>query len=312
MTSATSSKQLASGIGELERRPAHLTQSAEESSLDAWLEGNAYYRRPERSISYYNKGELLGIMLDLAVREASHGQASLREVFQWMNQNYAKKGRFFPDSDGVREAAEAVSHADLGWFFTKYVSGTEEIPWNDFFRGVGLRLVEGKNTAADAGFVASRNFDGPMIVAAVTAGGEAERAGLQVGDTILEINGKTAGQESSEEMAGLAAGDTITVKVRSRRGGERELKWKVGAAKRSRTNSKMWRTLARNSSARRAAWLKGEAQSLRQRHTRTSSTFTPRHTRTHDPHHRDARLLGAGRARGGPDRLSLDVYHGRR
>ena len=60
------------------------------------------------------------------MREASHGQASLREVFQWMNQNYAKKGRFFPDSDGVREAAEAVSHADLGWFFAKYVAGTEE------------------------------------------------------------------------------------------------------------------------------------------------------------------------------------------
>ena len=150
---------LASGIGELERRPAHLTQSAEESSLDAWLEGDAYYRRPERSISYYNKGELLGITLDLAVREASHGQASLREVFQWMNQNYAKKGRFFPDSDGVREAAEAVSHADLGWFFAKYVAGTEEIPWNGFFRSVGLHLAEATSTVADAGFVASRNFD---------------------------------------------------------------------------------------------------------------------------------------------------------
>ncbi len=135
-------EDLAADIGELQRRPAHLTQSAEESSLDAWLEGDAYYRRPERSISYYNKGELLGIALDLAVREASHGKASLREVFQWMNRNYAKKGAFFADSEGVREAAEAVTHADLGWFFAKYVASTEEIPWNDFFRGVGLRLVD--------------------------------------------------------------------------------------------------------------------------------------------------------------------------
>ena len=171
-------------------------------------------------------------MLDLAVREASHGQASLREVFQWMNQNYAKKGRFFPDSDGVREAAEAVSHADLGWFFAKYVAGTEEIPWDDFFRGVGLHLVEGKNTVADAGFVASRNFDGPMTVESVTAGGEAERAGLQAGDTILEINGKTAGQESSEEMAGLAAGDTITVRVRGRRGGGARIEMESGQPRR--------------------------------------------------------------------------------
>src|SRR5258708_1578274 len=142
-------EDLATDIGELERRPAHLTQSAEESSLDAWLEGQAYYRRPERSISYYNKGELLGIALDLVVREASHGQASLREVFQWMNKNYANKHLFFPDSEGVRRAAEAVSHADLGWFFSKYVSGTDEIPWNDLFRGVGLRLVEETNTVAD-------------------------------------------------------------------------------------------------------------------------------------------------------------------
>ena len=66
-------ERLGDGISELERRPAHLTQSAEEASLDAWLEGYPYYRRPERSISYYNKGELLGVMLDLEVREVSHG-----------------------------------------------------------------------------------------------------------------------------------------------------------------------------------------------------------------------------------------------
>jgi predicted metalloprotease with PDZ domain len=253
-------QQLASGIGELERRPARLTQSAEESSLDAWLEGDAYYRRPERSISYYNKGELLGIMLDLTVRDASHGQASLREVFQWMNQNYAKKGRFFPDSDGVREASEAVSHADLGWFFAKYVAGTEEIPWNDFFRGVGLRLVQERSAIADAGFVASRNFDGPMVVAAVTAGGEAERAGLQTGDTILEINGNAAGQESSDEMARFAAGDTITVKVRGRRGAERELKWKVGSREEVSYEIKNMENITAEQHARRATWLKGEAQ----------------------------------------------------
>ena len=61
-------------------------------------------------------------MLDLAVREASHGQASLREVLQWMNANYAKKGRFFNDSEGVREAAEAVSHTDLSCVLRKVCS----------------------------------------------------------------------------------------------------------------------------------------------------------------------------------------------
>ncbi|MGB8468536.1 MAG: PDZ domain-containing protein, partial [Candidatus Sulfotelmatobacter sp.] len=195
--------------------------------------------------------------LDLAVREASHGRESLREVFQWMNQNYAKKGRFFPDSDGVREAAEAVTHADLGWFFAKYVAGTDEIPWDDLFRGVGLRLIEGKNTIADAGFVASRNFDGPVI-ASVTAGSEAERAGLQTGDTILEINGRTGG-EFSKEIA-LSAGGTITVKVKGRRGGDRELTWKVGSRDEISYELRDVDNFTAEQQARRAAWLKGEAQ----------------------------------------------------
>jgi predicted metalloprotease with PDZ domain len=253
--------ELSAEIDELERRPAHLTQSAEESSLDAWLEGNPYYRRPERSISYYNKGELLGVILDLEVREASRGQASLREVFQWMNQNYAKQGRFFPDSDGVREAAEAVSHADLGWFFSKYVAGTEEIPWNDFFRTVGLRVVEQANAVPDAGFTASRNFDGPMTVEAVTPGSEAEHVGLQVGDTILEVEGKAAGPELRPELARLSFGDTITVKARSTRGAERVLKWKVGSRQEISYALKDLETVTPEQHARRAAWLKGEAQS---------------------------------------------------
>ena len=251
---------LAAGIGELQRRPAHLTQSAEESSLDAWLEGDFYYRRPERSISYYNKGELLGIMLDLAVRQASHNRQSLREVFQWMNRNYAQKRHPFPDSDGVRESAETITHANFAEFFSKYVAGTEEIPWNDFFRFVGLRVIEISATVADLGFTASRSFDGPMIVSAVTAGGEAEHAGLQTGDSILEIDGNPPGLESSETAANLAPGDTVTAKVRSRRGAERELKWKVGSREELSYQLKDIEHLTAKQQTHRAAWLKGEAQ----------------------------------------------------
>lgn len=255
-------RRLGQEISELENRPAHLTQSAEESSLDAWLEGDAYYRRPERSISYYNKGELLGVMLDLAVRDASHGQASLREVLEWMNDNYAKKGHYFDDSAGVRTAAEAVIHADLGWFFTKYVAGTEEIPWDDFLRSVGLRVEQVTVPVADAGFIASRNFDGPMSVAAVTPGSEAERAGLQVGDEIIELQGKPAGQDSRQELSQLVPGDTLTLKVRSRRGTERELKWKIGSRQETSYVVKDLDNVTTAVRARRAAWLKGEAQAV--------------------------------------------------
>jgi predicted metalloprotease with PDZ domain len=201
------------------------------------------------------------VILDLAVRDASHGQASLREVLQWMNENYARKGRFFNDSEGVREAAEAVGHADLGSFFEKYVAGTEEIPWDDFFRTVGLRVTPIANAVPDAGFIASRNFDGPMSVAAVTPGSEAEHAGLQPGDTIMELQGKPGGQESRQELARMSPGDTLTVKVRSRRGAaERELKWKISSRQEISYEVKDLDHVTSEQRARRTAWLKGEAQ----------------------------------------------------
>ncbi len=250
--------ELSEQISELQRRPAHLTQSAEESSLDAWLEGNPYYRRPERSISYYNKGELLGVMLDLAVRQASHDQACLRDVLQWMNTNYAKRGRFFDGSEGVREAAEAVSHSDLGWFFAKYVAGTEEIPWDDFLRPVGLRVAQTASTIPDAGFTASRNFDGPMLVESVSPGSEAGQAGLQVGDTILELQGKPVGEEIWQELFRLHPGDKLTLKIRNR-GGERELKWKVGSRQEISYQLQDLEAVTTEQRARRAVWLKGEA-----------------------------------------------------
>lgn len=256
----TFEQELASDIGELERRPAKLTQSAEVSSLDAWLEGFPYYRAPERSVSYYNKGELLGIALDFAMRQASQGKASIRELFEWMNENYAKRGKFFPDSEGVREAAEAVAHTDLGWFFSKYVAGTEEIPWDDFFRIVGLHLVTGASEVADAGFVASRNFDAPMLVTQVKAGGPAETAGLQVGETILEINGVPPGLESSESVGLLSPGAAITVKIRERRGAERELKWQVGSRQETSYQLKDLDNVSQEQRLERAAWLKGEAE----------------------------------------------------
>jgi predicted metalloprotease with PDZ domain len=200
------------------------------------------------------------VMLDLSVRSASHGQASLREVLQWMNDNYAKKGRFFHDSEGVREAAEAVSRVDLGSFFTNYVAGTEEIPWDDFFRSVGLRVEAITNTVPDAGFIASRNFDGPMSVAAVTPGSSAESAGLQVGDTIVKLQGQPVGQDSRQQLARLNSGDTLVVRVRSRPGGERDLKWKIGSRQEHSYELRDLDPVTAEQRARRTAWLKGEAQ----------------------------------------------------
>ena len=250
-------KGLAAEIGELQRRPAHLTQSAEESSLDAWLEKYDFYRLPNRSISYYNKGYLLGVLLDLEVREASRDAASLRDVFLLMNQN-ARKGQFFPESEGVRQAAEAVSHTDLGGFFQKYVAGTEEIPWDKFLVGVGLHLVRQTVSVADPGFVAAHNFDAAPAVASVTAGSEAERAGLAVGDDILEINGFAAGSDFEQRLAELRPGGTLQLRVRNS-GSERELRWKLAHRGQVAFDLKDVDNITQQQRARRAAWLKGES-----------------------------------------------------
>ncbi len=246
-------------IAELERRPAHLTQSAEESSLDAWLEKYDYYRLPARSISYYDKGDLLGVMLDLQVREATHGSASIRGVFQWMNENYARQGQFFPDSEGVRHAAEAVSHSDLGWFFEKYVAGAAEIPWDDFFRTVGLHLVRKVISIADLGFVATQNFDAPPMVSAISAGSAAEAAGLAVGDAILEINGQIPDRGFAGYAAALRPGEPVRLRVRNS-AGERELQWTEGTRQDIELNLVDLDQVTPEQKARRGAWLRGETQ----------------------------------------------------
>jgi predicted metalloprotease with PDZ domain len=252
-------KELGDAIGALQHRPAHLTQSAEESSLDAWLEKYPYYFAPQRSISYYNKGEILGVMLDLQVREISHGQACLRDVFHWMNEHYAKRGKFFPDSEGVRQSAESVSHGDLHWFFQKYVAGTQEIPYDDFFKTVGLRLDQVKTIVADPAFRVVRSFDGPLTVLSVQAGSAAAQAGLTAGDYVLELNGDPVRRSLQEQLSGMKPGEQIHVKTRNG-AGDHDLVWTLGSREEVEFELKDVDNVTPQQRARRTAWLAGEDQ----------------------------------------------------
>jgi predicted metalloprotease with PDZ domain len=241
-------------ISELENRPAHLRQSAEQSSLDAWLEKYPYYGLPERSISYYNKGELLGVLLDLAMRDASSDHAGLRDLFRSMNQQYVKRGQFFADSAAIEESAEAVSHADLHEFFQKYVAGVDEIPWDRFFQSVGLRVVSSEVTLSDVGFEAVRRFDLPLTVVKVNSGSEAERAGLRTDDVIVQFNGKPVGRNFRGELADLSPGSTLRLLVR-RDEGEFRLQWKVGSRSMTVFQLKDVPNITPEQKARRASWL---------------------------------------------------------
>ncbi|MGH9555632.1 MAG: M61 family metallopeptidase, partial [Terriglobales bacterium] len=171
MTEKEYLEELTNEIRTLELRPAHLVQSAEEASLDAWLEKYPQYRTRERSISYYNKGRILGVLMDLEVRERTQGRKTLRDVLQWMNANYANQAKHYPDSDGVRAAMEAVTGTDFSGFFRDYVSGVAEPAYNDMLRTVGLHLERRKVTVLHPGFTSVRNFDTPPVVVAVDEGG---------------------------------------------------------------------------------------------------------------------------------------------
>jgi predicted metalloprotease with PDZ domain len=250
--------RLGQEITELENRPAHLTQSAEQSSLDAWLEKYPYYNLPARSISYYNKGELLGVLLDLKMREATGDQASLEDLFRWMDEHYAKRGKFFPDSLGVRQAAETLSHADFSEFFQKYVSGVDEVPWDSFFSRVGLRVTSAEVTFADPGFQAAQAFDQPPAVVQVEPASEADRAGLKPGDVIVQINGRRAGRDFERRMADLGPGTVLQLTV-SRDGIQHEFHWNLGVNKQKVFRLQDVPDITAEQKSRRAQWLFGDS-----------------------------------------------------
>ncbi len=218
--------RVAGEMTELQSRPARRWQSVEESSLDAWFEGNPFYRTPERSISYYNKGEVVGVLLDLRIRQLTNGGKSLRDLFRRMNDNYAKKGLYFPNSDGVQQAAEAITGQSFADFFRDYVAGVRELPYNDFFSFVGLQVAETTARYTTAGFTTSTNLGGQPEVATVDANSEAQRDGIVVGDRILQLNGKPANQDLDFEISKKHEGAAVKLRVAGRTG-ERTLKLKL-------------------------------------------------------------------------------------
>jgi predicted metalloprotease with PDZ domain len=205
---------LAGEIDELDSRPAHRWQSVEEASLNAWLEGYDEYRRPERSISYYNKGEIVGDMLDLALRDATDNHKSLDDVLRRMNDVYAKQGRFYDDSQGVQAIAEEVAGVKFEDFFRRYVAGTDEIPYDKFFNAAGLELRVERRAAPELGFYTSGHDPGaPVLVSQVVTGSAAEAAGLQAGDALLTLNGQPLPRYLPAWLREHEPGEIVTLRV---------------------------------------------------------------------------------------------------
>jgi len=219
-------EDLAGQVCDLQSRPARLWQSAEESSLDAWFEKYDFYNRPDRSIWYYNKGQILGVLLDIAIRDATDNRKSLDDVFRLMNDEFARQGRFYDDHEAVPAAVVKVSGKDFSEFFARYVFGTAEIPYDTFFSSAGLAFKIETFRTADLGFWAAKTLNG-LAVSAVESGGKAEAAGVREGDILLEINGQAFPPRITEWLRDRSPGERVRLRIR-RGGEEKEFTYALG------------------------------------------------------------------------------------
>jgi predicted metalloprotease with PDZ domain len=205
--------ELAQQINELESRPANRWQSAEQSSLDTWLDKYDYYNGPEFSVSYYTKGQVLGDLLDIVIRDRTNNERSLDDVMRTMNENFAKKGKTYRDSLDVQLTAEEIAGGSFEDFFGKYVARAEPLPCESLLAKAGLLLTQREIVRAELGFSMERDAGGKSVVRSVVPGSTAERAGLLADDEITNFNGENVPRRPEYWLRSKKPGDTLKLTV---------------------------------------------------------------------------------------------------
>jgi predicted metalloprotease with PDZ domain len=205
---------LSQQITELEGRPAEHWQSAEQSSLDAWLEKYALYNRAEESVSYYTKGQVLGVLLDLLIRSRTENRKSLDDVMRLMNVEFAKAGKTYRDSLDVRLSAEKIAGGSFEDFFARYVAGAETLPYREVLQLAGLELRTVERKRGTLGFLAERDASGVEVVRSVEAEAPAAQAGLRADDIIVSWNGVDPPRRLERWAAGQKSGSTLHLRIR--------------------------------------------------------------------------------------------------
>jgi predicted metalloprotease with PDZ domain len=241
-------EDLGEQITELEDRPANRWQSAEQSSLDAWLEKYPLYNQPDFSVSYYTKGQVLGDFLDILIRDRTNNAKSLDDVLRAMNKEFAKRGKFYRDSLDVRLTAEKVAGSSFEDFFAKYVSGIEPFPYQEILSLAGLQLRTVERRMAALGFTAARDAYGSLVARSVDADGPAAPAGLRVGDAIVGWNGGEAPRWLARWVIEQKPGDLLKLRIR-REEKEMTLEFRLGETK--ETNYEVFEDTHANEKARR-------------------------------------------------------------
>lgn len=199
------------------RTPGRMRQSVAESSFDAWTK---FYRQDENApnaiVSYYAKGALIALALDLTLRRGTGGGKSLDDVMRALWERFGRDGQGVPEG-GVERVAAEVGGVDLAPFFAQALHGTNDLPLAELLEAVGVRLQlraaesdsdkGGKRAGKPIEALARRAVMGVRLaegaearVANVFDGGAAQAAGLSAGDVIISINGLRAARGSFEKL----------------------------------------------------------------------------------------------------------------
>jgi len=179
-------KLLATTIGAVQATPGRLVQSVADASLDAWIK---YYRAdentPNATISYYAKGSLIALALDLTLR--SEGAGSLDAVMRHL---WRESGGGAIDEDDIAAALEAVGGRSYERELAAWVHGTGELPLASLLQRFAVEIEAQPATLAQRlGVRASESALTGVKITHVLSGGAGERAGLAPGDELLAVDG---------------------------------------------------------------------------------------------------------------------------
>jgi predicted metalloprotease with PDZ domain len=206
---------LAEELGKIAEIPGRLRHSLEDASFDAWIK---FYRpdenSPNSSISYYLKGGVVSLLLDLTIRARSEGARSLDDVMRLLWRRYGARGVGFADAD-VQAIFEEGAGLSLEDFFGRYVRGREELDMAPVLRSVGLEIAAKRDEDAGPWLgVTTRESSGNAVVTATLSGGPGEAAGLYAGDELLAIDSfRVESSTLKTRLRERRPGDTISVTV---------------------------------------------------------------------------------------------------
>ncbi len=205
-------KLLAKTIGDVHKTPGRHKQSLAEASFDAWIK---YYRpdenTPNAGVSYYAKGTLVALALDLKLRIATGGKAALDGVMRALWERFGRRGSGVAEDD-VRRIAEKLSGLKLGRWLRQAVHGNADLELAPLLERAGVRMTwEAASAAASLG-VKTRAEGIELRLAHVFDGGAAQKAGLAAGDCLVAIDGLRVTPATLERMLErLRPGATVEV-----------------------------------------------------------------------------------------------------